>query len=174
MSLSKEYVKRATLLDLPKIYAFYKEINNHPQIIKYYRRTMGRTLLKQMLFLKTLFMNLLTQKEIFVIMIANAKVKGVCHITIERRNGTFVGTYGIVTLEEYQGRHIGKILSMCAINEARKLGVKTIKLTVDADNFRAISLYRKLGFYVTKFMLKHGRRFSNEIVDMYEMEKNLS
>lgn len=45
-----------------------------------------------------------------------------------------------------RGLGIGTALTRAALDEAGNLGLKTIWLTVDAYNFRAIRLYRKFAF----------------------------
>ena len=41
---------------------------------------------------------------------------------------------------------IGSALTQAAIRKAQELGLKSLWLTVESDNFRAIKLYRKVGF----------------------------
>jgi GNAT superfamily N-acetyltransferase len=54
---------------------------------------------------------------------------------------------GICVLPEYAGKGNGKKMMAELFNEARKLNLSQIVLTVDKDNSEAIGLYEKLGFY---------------------------
>jgi GNAT superfamily N-acetyltransferase len=51
----------------------------------------------------------------------------------------FVGT-------PHRRRGIASVLTGAAIEKARELGLKTVWLIVESDNFRAIKLYKKMGF----------------------------
>lgn len=54
--------------------------------------------------------------------------------------------YLIFVSQDHRGRGVGKALTLAAIEKARALALKTVWLTVDAYNFKAIRLYRKVGF----------------------------
>jgi GNAT superfamily N-acetyltransferase len=54
--------------------------------------------------------------------------------------------YLIFVSQSYRSLGVGKALTLSAIERARTFDLKTIWLTVDAYNFRAIRLYRKMGF----------------------------
>jgi len=58
--------------------------------------------------------------------------------------------YMIFVSQIHRSRGIGKELTLAAIQEARKIGLKTIWLTVDSYNFRATKLYKKIGFQFRK------------------------
>ncbi len=53
---------------------------------------------------------------------------------------------GIAVADEFTGRGIGEKMLQKLINGARNHKIESVALTVDADNFRAISLYEKFGF----------------------------
>ena len=53
---------------------------------------------------------------------------------------------GIGILKEYWGLGIGKALMMACIQCAREAGYEQLELSVVAENERALSLYRELGF----------------------------
>ena len=53
---------------------------------------------------------------------------------------------GISILKEYWGLGIGKALMMACIHCAREAGYEQLELSVVAENERALSLYRELGF----------------------------
>ncbi|QTA92493.1 GNAT family N-acetyltransferase [Desulfonema magnum] len=54
--------------------------------------------------------------------------------------------YLIFLIQTVRGRGIGKELTLKAIEGIRNLGLSSVWLTVDAYNFKATRLYRKIGF----------------------------
>ena len=54
--------------------------------------------------------------------------------------------FGISVLKEYWGLGLGKALTMACIQCARDAGYDQLELNVAAENERALSLYRTLGF----------------------------
>jgi RimJ/RimL family protein N-acetyltransferase len=57
-------------------------------------------------------------------------------------------TLGMGLLAEYRGRGFGRALIEASLNDARRLGLVRVELTVHADNVRAIALYERVGFKV--------------------------
>ncbi len=54
--------------------------------------------------------------------------------------------YLIFVSQGHRGLGVGKALTLAALDKARALDLKTVWLSVDAYNFRAVRLYRKTGF----------------------------
>ena len=54
--------------------------------------------------------------------------------------------FGISVLKEYWGLGLGKALTKACIQCAKNAGYNQLELNVVADNERALSLYRSLGF----------------------------
>lgn len=54
--------------------------------------------------------------------------------------------FGISILKEYWGLGLGRALALACIQCAREAGYDQLELNVVADNERALSLYRSLGF----------------------------
>lgn len=54
--------------------------------------------------------------------------------------------FGISVLKEYWGLGLGRILTKACIQCAREAGYQQLELNVVADNERAVSLYRSVGF----------------------------
>jgi len=52
----------------------------------------------------------------------------------------------LAVLPDYQGKGLGKALLNQAEVKAKELGLHKLSLTVDVENDRAISLYKKIGF----------------------------
>lgn len=53
---------------------------------------------------------------------------------------------GIAVAENYQGMGLGKLMMNNLLITARILELKSIRLSVDKDNRRAIQLYQQMGF----------------------------
>lgn len=56
------------------------------------------------------------------------------------------GVLGMGIVEEHRGKGIGEALMRAALAQARARGMTRVELTVRADNPRAITLYRRIGF----------------------------
>ncbi len=56
------------------------------------------------------------------------------------------GEYLIFVGSPFRKRGIATELTQCAVEKALELGLTSMWLTVEADNFRAIELYKKFGF----------------------------
>ncbi len=54
--------------------------------------------------------------------------------------------YIIFVIERFRNRGLGTALTETAVDKAHELGINRIWLTVENFNFRAIRLYRKVGF----------------------------
>ena len=72
--------------------------------------------------------------------------KVVGHVVILADPVRYDAEYLIFVDHSHRGRGVGKELTDTAIRKARDLGLKTVWLTVDSYNFRAIRLYKKVGF----------------------------
>jgi ribosomal protein S18 acetylase RimI-like enzyme len=85
------------------------------------------------------------------------------------------GDLGIGVRDDYHGKGVGSKLMSNLIGLARKAGLKGLRLTVLANNYRAIRLYEKFGFKKTKFVkdgeLYRGRRY--DCVEMWLHLKDL-
>jgi RimJ/RimL family protein N-acetyltransferase len=56
------------------------------------------------------------------------------------------GEYLIFVYEEHRNKGLGTALTKMVVDKAGELGLDSIWLTVEALNFRAINLYKKIGF----------------------------
>ena len=65
------------------------------------------------------------------------------------------GFLGIGLVAQYRGLGIGRALMTAAIEAAFARGMTRIELTVRADNARAISLYKHLGFLTEGHLRQH-------------------
>jgi GNAT superfamily N-acetyltransferase len=86
---------------------------------------------------------------------------------IRLRNGHY-GSLGIVIRDEFQGMGIGSKLMDYLITLARREGLRKIRLTVLADNYRAIKFYEKFGFKKTRF-IREGDIYRGKKYDCLEI-----
>jgi len=84
----------------------------------------------------------------------------------------FYGELGIFVRDDCQGMGIGTKLMDRLIKMAKKEGIKKVRLTVLADNYRAIRLYEKFGFKKIK-IIRGGDVYRGEKHDCIEMWLNL-
>lgn len=54
--------------------------------------------------------------------------------------------YIVFVLEPFRNRGLGSVLTSLAMAKAALIGLETVWLTVEAYNFRAIRVYKKVGF----------------------------
>jgi ribosomal protein S18 acetylase RimI-like enzyme len=69
------------------------------------------------------------------------------HITEAGPDEYFLAHLGV--LPHFEGRGLGRQLLESAEDRARAAGLRKITLTVDADNDRALGLYKRAGFSVS-------------------------
>ncbi|WP_442786682.1 GNAT family N-acetyltransferase [Infirmifilum sp. NZ] len=103
-----------------------------------------------------------------MLLVSGPRVTGICHVDIYGKEGIL----GIAILESFQGRGLAKVPLRYAIKLAKELGLERIR-SVDIDNYRAISLYKTLGFNIIRRINNCSRSFRNSFVDCYEMEIKL-
>jgi RimJ/RimL family protein N-acetyltransferase len=72
------------------------------------------------------------------------KAVGHCALILDQKRED--GEYIIFVDQPYRNRGMGTELTAVAVQKARELGLKRLWLTVEAFNFRAIRVYRKVGF----------------------------
>lgn len=76
---------------------------------------------------------------------------------------------GISILRDYWGMGIGKKLIETGINCAKENDISRITLQVDANNFRAINLYLKLGFEIEGMLKNDKRLVDGTYINSYTM-----
>lgn len=72
----------------------------------------------------------------------------------------------------YRGKGIGKQLMIAVEEEAKRKGVKKLKLSVNVKQKDAVAFYKKMGFRKVG-TLKNELRIGNTFYDLYEMEKEI-
>lgn len=68
------------------------------------------------------------------------------------------GEFLVFVHQHHRGRGVGTRLTRSALENAQDLGLGAVWLTVDADNFIAIRLYRKFGFRFEGEVSWHAER----------------
>lgn len=72
--------------------------------------------------------------------------KVVGHAAIMPNRETLDGEYVIFVAGPHRKRGLATVLTEMAIQRAKVLGLRSVWLTVESDNFKAIKLYKKMGF----------------------------
>jgi len=84
----------------------------------------------------------LSSRRVFTVWDHTTRIGGFT-ITPEKDS---IGTFGIVIKDQYRGLGYGHPLVNLLLSESLRLGLKTLRADVYADNFSSISLLRKHGF----------------------------
>ncbi|MGL5347253.1 MAG: GNAT family N-acetyltransferase [Peptostreptococcaceae bacterium] len=89
-----------------------------------------------------------SQNQMFLVAIVNNEIASLASVmSNQKARSKHVGTVGISVKEKYWGLGIGNEVMKYIIEWAKSNGVtKKINLLVREDNYKAISLYKKLGF----------------------------
>lgn len=82
-------------------------------------------------------------------------------------------TIGIALFQKYTGMGIGRSMIEKLISAAKEKGIEQIELEVVADNERAISLYKKMGFETWGKFPNNMKYEDGTYVDSYWMMKQL-
>lgn len=77
--------------------------------------------------------------------------------------------YGFSVMEEYREKGIGTNLLIHGENYFKNYGIKTVSLTVDPKNEKAITLYKNLDYYIESLKIDEYELG----IDRYVMKKNL-
>ncbi len=80
---------------------------------------------------------------------------------------------GIALYQRFIGMGIGKVMTEQLINISKEKGIEQIELEVVADNDRAISLYKKMGFEVMGTLPNNMKYKDGTYADAYWMMKKL-
>jgi len=175
----KLVIREATYKDVYRIYIFFLLLDRDPHARKFYRYMQCYTLKDKIFTLMSLLINLglrritqalLKRYYIAIICLLGGHVVGICHISLNLRKRE--GVYGIAILRCCRGHGLGYRVSLLSITLAKKWGIRKINLSVDVDNYKAIRLYKKLGFNIVKKVIKGDYRpQTREYVDYYVMVK---
>jgi RimJ/RimL family protein N-acetyltransferase len=97
--------------------------------------------------------NIIANGHVQFVAVSGNDVVGWCDILPENRPAhAHSGTLGMGLLPQFRGKGLGFALIKAALGEARHKGLVRVELTVNADNARAIALYKKVGFKIEGLM----------------------
>ena len=165
----------ASILMSFKLIRFFIGIDDDAKIRKFYRHMISDNFFRRLknlihisYFLCPLYRVLDKKAYILIFAEYNGEIIAICHVNIDLKKKT--GLYGAVVKSEFQGKKIGKLITLLAFKYAISLGTKYIILSVDVDNYIAIKFYKKLGFKTIKVIKKGDfRQTTREYVDVIEM-----
>lgn len=80
---------------------------------------------------------------------------------------------GIALYQKYMGMGVGKTMIKKLINFAKEKGIEQIELEVVADNVKAITLYKKMGFEIFGTFPNNMKYKDGTYADAYWMMKRL-
>ena len=114
---------------------------------------------------------LVTKAHSFTIVYVNKeKIHG--FLILLFRKGSVVSGIETVSVDpSFQKKGIGKKLMLTAEHEARKQGIKEIRLEVSIGNTAAIQLYEKLGYVITALLTEYYQTDHFGSTDAYRMKK---
>lgn len=131
------------------------------------------TLKKEIEWLDKLLESINKKEKIMLIAEVDGKLVGNSEAGKGIGRSSHVSTFGISIIDGYREEGIGKIIAKEVIRAAkRELGSKIMTLDVIADNKRAISLYKKIGFKKIGILPKAHKR-KNHYIDVLKMYKVL-
>ena len=84
--------------------------------------------------------------DVFYIAVSEKKIVGLFMLR-GWDEGFEIPSFGVVVAGKYQGLGLGRLMTESAIGEAKKLGCRSLRLSVYASNHRAVALYESLGFF---------------------------
>ena len=106
-----------------------------------------------------------SENDLFLIATVDGEYAGNCSIeSYDNFKDAHKSTLGIALYQKYTGMGIGKIMVERLIEIARELGLEYLELSVNGDNKRAISIYKKLGF-VEYGRFPNGIRYGDSYTD---------
>lgn len=100
--------------------------------------------------------------------VGNCSLMGMHALRYQHRASIAIALY-----EKYTGLGIGKIMLGKLISAAKACDIEQLELEVVADNERAISLYKKMGFKIFGTMPNNMKYKDGTYADVYWMMKQL-
>jgi RimJ/RimL family protein N-acetyltransferase len=122
------------------------------------------------------FINSINQshKSLFLVVRCKDKIVATLTITSDKTPRTsHKAEFGMAVLKKYWGLGIGTNLINLMLEFAKKVGLVRIELKVDADNARAINLYKKFDFKIEGKLESYKRINEDDLKDGLIMAKIL-
>lgn len=138
-------IKSASEEDAEGVYASFIEAHSETDFLLTYPDENKSTLDDERRFLHN---KEISDREIELCAIVDGKVVGTAGVDALGTKCKLLhrAEFGISIIKSFWGLGIGRALTECSIEMARKAGYEQLELEVVADNSRAISLYKSVGF----------------------------
>lgn len=156
-------VRKATELDIDKVWIFFKKIIKREDSFIFYANTKKRQF-KEFWFTKFAEQFVAEENDVII----GAYYIKPNHIDL----GSHVANCGYMTNPDFEGKGVGEILCKHSIKQAKILSYIAIQFNiVVSKNESAVRLWRKCGFEIIGIVPKGFRYKNNYFVETYIMYK---
>lgn len=160
LSIGLLTIESAQIEDAEEIIAFIKQVDSESPYLMRESGEFNMSLENERKFIED---KLLSQNEIFLVAKVNGKVIGTLGFSSSHyKRYKHKGQFGVSIVKQYWGCGVGRQLIETLLNWADDVGIVKITLEVDANNLRAISLYKKLDFE-EEGILKNDKYLGNGV-----------
>lgn len=127
------------------------------------------TLKSEKEWLKGTIRKIKKKNAVYMVLEYKSRIIGACDVIRDVHDATsHMGIFGIVLLEKWTGRGLGRQLAEIVINiSKKKLKTEIIKLSVFENNKRAYNFYKKMGFSEVgrvKKGIKINKKYQDDII----------
>jgi RimJ/RimL family protein N-acetyltransferase len=160
-------IRNAALGDAQRLVELMKKLDTETTFLLREPEEFTLTVEQEQKFIET---KLESQVELFLLAEVDGAIIGSCALNGNtRKRLRHTGSLGIALIEKYWGLGIGRKLMETAIVWAKENGITRVTLEVDTSNYRAISLYTKLGFQVEGTFINDKRLADGSYRNGYAM-----
>lgn len=139
----------------------------------YLSMTKQVTLKEEKQWMKSTLEKMRKKQALYILAECKGKIIGSTSIEKQRGAMAHIGAFGIAVLDEFTSKGLGTTLMETILALAKKkLRTEIVELRVFADNRRAYSFYKKIGFEEIGRICK-GKKFHRAYADMIIMAKYL-
>ena len=134
-----------------------------------------KTIAQEKEWLENLRKRIKERKQVFLFVEDKGKIVCSSQIEMKSERQSHVGVFGISVLKDHRGIGLGACMMkeiLKAAEEGIKPRPKIIRLSANADNKIAISLYKKMGFKIVAKIPKQlyfHKKFYDEIIMLLEL-----
>lgn len=116
---------------------------------------------------KEIFKDLIQSGQLYVYKDPNQQIVATCIVMKQKRRAKHVASLGtLATHPKFQRKGIGTQFMQALIEKLKAEGIKRIDLCAEADNPRALTFYKKLGFQCEGVLKKYFKRpYEDHYVD---------